>query len=358
MVWLEPLSIGDRKSNGAFLASGQRLGYNPADLGWMELVILLRWRVSMLPTALVYSSHDRCNYIHNDWIVQRALAGNKQLLFLPMSEREVDGDEYRRQRFSWGTFEWYFRYYKEYGLNAFPFYWSRGISRDDVDLLMEYLWSAEVVVLGGGTPHVGRDRFRFLGAKYYNEPGCFGRILHERQARGLLTVGFSAGVDQLCQFMSVGSYYWLPDETGFGLARDVIAISHFEYGREENLSELANRYQHCLVFGLPNDSGLAISDGRLPSGNLWQVIHFIIDNSWDRVRDQWHIKTRQGMKIQHNYADGRHWAFNGGDYLVRIQSPDHSFCEIFTVPVWGPVKNYWTQAETHYQNVEHILSSY
>ena len=42
----------------------------------------------MRPTALIYSSHDRCKYIHKEFIIQRALESwdNKTLLHLPMSQ--------------------------------------------------------------------------------------------------------------------------------------------------------------------------------------------------------------------------------------------------------------------------------
>ena len=60
----------------------------------------------MRGTALVYSSHSRCNHIHNDFIVQRALQGrdNQRILFLPMSEGPQNGNELERQEFSYGTF--------------------------------------------------------------------------------------------------------------------------------------------------------------------------------------------------------------------------------------------------------------
>jgi peptidase E len=310
------------------------------------------------PTVLIYSSHNRCNYIHNDWIVQRALDGNKRILFLPMSEGPVDGDEYARQEFSWGNFAWFFRFYEGFGLNAYPFYWNSGLRREDVDRLMHDLWDAEVVILGGGNPITGITRYRELGARFYGEPGCFGRILHERQERGLLTVGYSAGVDQLCEYMSLCIDYPVEDPRGFGLCRNLVAFSHFEHGREDGLHRAAARFPHCLVFGLPNDSGLACNQGILPSGNHWQVIRMIIDNSWDVPSEQFHIKTRQGTLIQHIYPDGRHWAFHGGEALVRIQSPDGSYNESFIFPHDSPILDYWTQQPTGYANIEQILSTH
>jgi len=312
----------------------------------------------MQPTALVYSSHNRCDYIHNDLMVQRALAGNKQILFLPMSEGVRDGDEYDRQVFSWNNFAWYFKFYKDHGLNAFPFYWNSNLRRENTDLLMQYLWSSEVVIFGGGNPTTGLDRYREIGEYFYNDPDCFNRIIHERQERGLLTIGFSAGVDQLCQYMSSLVHNDMHGSKGFGLCRNIISTSHFESGREGDIANLAKHFKHCLVFGLPNDSGLALNQGFLPSGNIWQVIRMVIDTSWHYPDDQFHIKTRQGVKIQHFYSDGRHWAFSGDDLLVRIQSQDNEFSEVFIIPPGGPIIHYWTQQTTGYSRIEDILADF
>ena len=71
--------------------------------------------VYLKPTAMIYSSHNRCNYLHRDWIVQRALdhPHNKSILYLPfgMESRES-------QDFSWGTFKWYFDRFTPFGLDA------------------------------------------------------------------------------------------------------------------------------------------------------------------------------------------------------------------------------------------------
>ncbi len=309
----------------------------------------------MQPTVLVYSSHNRSNDIHNDWIVQRALNGNKQILFLPMSEGEFRGDEYSRQVYSWGNFAWFFNFYRKYDLNAFPFYWNKNLSREDVDLLMDYLSKSEVVILGGGNPSTGLMRYKILGDWFYNDSDTFCRIIHERQNQGLLTVGFSAGVDQLCQIMSSSIDEPIPDRDGFGLCRNIIATSHFEHGKESTLHLAAEMYGHCLVFGLPNDSGLAINQYVLHSGKICQIIRFIIDNTWTIPTDQWHIKTRMGMKIVHIYPDGRHWAFNGGDIMVRIQSMDNTLSESFIVLPGNRILDYWTQEMTGYQSIEEIL---
>lgn len=309
------------------------------------------------PTALVYSSHDRCNYIHNDWIVQRALSGNKTILFLPMSEAVNPEEPYGRQTWAWGNFRWYFDFYKPYGLNAFPFYWNQDLRREDVDVLMHHLYHAEVVILGGGNPSTGLRHYKDLGEWFYGERGCFGRILHERQDRGMLTVGFSAGVDQLCEVMSSCIGHELPDCEGFGLLRNVLSTSHFEHGQEGHLAYGARCFPHCMLFGLPNDSAIASDQGFTPGGNIWQTLHFITDTSWDVPRDQWHIKTRSGVKIQHAYPDGREWAFNGGDTILRIQSPDCSFNRSWILPAHGgPVIDYWSQEPTFWSNMGDMIA--
>ena len=312
----------------------------------------------MESTALVYSSHSRCNYIHNDWIVQRALRGNKCILFLPMSEGEVDGDEYRRQRFSWDNFAWFFSFYKEYGLNAVPFFWNRNLSRSDVDILMDYLLSFEVVILGGGNPWTGMARYRNLGRQFYNTQDAVMMRLRERQSQGLLTVGYSAGADQLCQYMSSCIHMPPGERNGFGLCRNILAVSHFHHGQEDWLRALASDFGHCFVFGIPNDSGIAVAQGTLPSGNLWQVVTMITDKSWDKPEDFDHIKTRQGMKIQHSFPDGRHWAFEGGDCLVRIQSQDCKFNQSFICPPGGAAIDYWSGQTTDLYDINQIIQSF
>src|SRR5688500_3489185 len=99
----------------------------------------------MLGTSLVYSSHNRGDYLHHEFIVERALRANKSILFRPMSETVQNGSEIERQEFSWGTFRWFFDRYRHRGLDAFPFYWTSNLKRSDVDALWHSLWTAEVV---------------------------------------------------------------------------------------------------------------------------------------------------------------------------------------------------------------------
>ncbi len=98
----------------------------------------------MRGTSFIYSSHDRSNYIHDQFIVQRALRGrdNRRILFLPMSEPPQGGNEIERQEFAWGNFRWFFRHYDAYGLEYLPFYWSSSLRPEDVDMLWHYLCRA------------------------------------------------------------------------------------------------------------------------------------------------------------------------------------------------------------------------
>ncbi len=311
----------------------------------------------MLGTSLVYSSHNRGDYIHDDLIVQRALRGNKKILFLPISETVQNGSEIERQEFSWGTFRWYFDFYRKYGLDAQTFYWNSGMRQSDVDWLWYQIVTSEVVILGGGSPRNGIRRYKNLGHRFDGEWGKFGRLLHERRQRGKLTVGFSAGADQLCDSLFARTWGDEYDGGGFGLVRNTMVTLHHETSRNDDLAHAATKFPHNMVFGLPNDSGLNQDWGVLPSGNIWQVYEFIIDNTWSIPNEQYHIKTRFGAKIEHVYNDGRHWSFDGGDMLVRVESPSGNYREAW-MRVGGDWLHYWTQSPSSFHSAEHILASH
>jgi len=310
----------------------------------------------MEPTVLIYSSHDRCNLIHNDWIVQRALGGNRRILFLPLSASTDDGDSQRHQVYNWERFEWFFNWYRQYGLSAFPFIWHRELRQGDVDQLWDALATAEVVILGGGRPALGMHRFRELGERFGSGPDHVPDLLRGRCAGDLLTVGYSAGVDQLCELMSSASGHGAATP-GFGLARRVVATSHFALGQQSWLDELARAFPDCLVFGLPNDSGLALAEGQTASGRRWQALEVIVDTSWDRPEDSDHVKTRQGVLVQHLDAEGRHWGFRGGDTVVRVfgdsEAPDETY---FVIP-GKPVLDAATRGKTPYGTVDDIVAA-
>jgi hypothetical protein len=313
----------------------------------------------MKGTALVYSSHDRSEYIHDHLIVQRALRGrdNRRILFLPMSETVQNGSELERQEYSYSRFSWYFGFYERFGLEHMPFYWTSSLRKEDVDLLWDYVWSSEVVILGGGHSQTGLRRYKDLGARFASEWGKLGRILHERRQRGLLTVGFSAGADQLCQHLFRRTQGGGGDTEGFGLVRKTMITLHHEPSRNGDLYAAARRFPDSMIFGLPNDSGLNVDWGVLPSGNVWQVYELIIDTSWTEPSDQWHIKTRAGARIEHFDREGRHWAFGGGDLLVRIQSPDNRFDEAWMTS-GGRLLHYGTRTPSRFDSVEEVLASH
>jgi hypothetical protein len=311
----------------------------------------------MKPTALIYSSHNRSELIHRHWIIERALEShhNKTIFFLPMSMRERHQQEYAH-----GTFDWYFRKFEPYGLRHSTFFWSPHLRREDVDMLFTHLYHDQVVILGGGNSELGLERYKQLGERFYGDRDKFRRVLHERQERGLLTVGFSAGADQLAHLLSavIEEPEEVDDADAFALARNVMVTLHHERGRERELQLGARRFPHFMVFGLPNDSGIAVSQGQLPSGNTWQVIDFILDTTWDLPKDAWHIKTRMGQKIEHYYADGRHWSFNHGDRMVRVISPDGHWHDAWVITHGQHILHYATQQPTFFHNVEHILRSH
>lgn len=308
----------------------------------------------MFPTALIYSSHNRCEEIHRWWIVERALQShdNKTILYLPMSMGSQDQQEY-----SWGTFRWYFDFFKKWGLEARNFYWNDHMSQQDVDLLFQWLVESEVVILGGGSSNLGRQRYEALGEMYYGDAGLFQRILHERQDKGMLTVGFSAGADQLSSTMMGALESGSNDIRGFGLVHNVLTTLHHEWGRDESLKYAASRFPQCAAFGLPNDSGLAVDQGFLESGNIWQVIEFVVDSSWDIPNEAFHIKTRQGMNVEHYYADGRHWSFKNGDRMIRVMSQDDRFQDAWVITD-GQIYDYYSQNRSLYPSIEAILASH
>lgn len=313
----------------------------------------------MRGTALVYSSHNRSPFLHDHYIAQRALRGrdNRRVLFLPMSAMTRNGDEIERQDYEWGTFKWFFRQYEQYGLEITPFFWRSSLRGEDVDKLWYLLATSEVVILGGGSSQLGLSRYNGLGERYAGEWGRFGRILHERRQHGLLTVGFSAGADQLCEWLFRKSYDDVSPSKGFGLVRNTMVALHHEPSRNEDLAIAARKMRHHMVFGLPNDSGLCSDWGVLPSGNIWQVIEFVVDQSWDLPSDGWHVKTRWGANIEHVSADGWHWSFRGGDHLVRIQSPDASYNEAWMTS-GGGLLHYWTRQPSRFHSIEHVLSEH
>lgn len=303
------------------------------------------------PTALIYSSHNRCEYLHRHWIVQRALEQpyNKTILYLPFSMQSRESQEY-----SWSTFKWYFDHFHSFGLNAMVFFWSEDLSRHDAEVFFNMVENAEVVILGGGEVSLGFERYDAMGGYFFDDYDRFKNALHQRQHAGKLTVGYSAGAAQLADACAQDDYHRC-----YALIHNVIATLHHDWSRETELREVARRFPGHLAFGLPNDAGIAANQGFLPSGNKWQLLQFIIDQSWDLPEDQVHIKTRQGMGIEHIYQDGRKWTFNGGEVMLRIVSPDYSYQGTWIMmPDQPTVIDYWSQSPSGFVNIEHIMSEH
>ena len=313
----------------------------------------------MKGTSLVYSSHNRCRLIHDHFIVERALRGedNKRIVFLPMSETPQNGNEMERQDFAWGNFRWYLSQFERFGLEYMPFFWRSGFRAEDVEALWYQMATCEVLILGGGHSVTGLHRYKDLGARFSGEPGKFGRLLHERKARGLLTVGFSAGADQLCEYIFRRTHDSYTDTKGFGLVRNTMITLHHDSSRNGDIRNCALNFSNQRVFGLPNDSALNVDWGLLSSGNIWQVYEFVLDRTWDIPNEQFHIRTRHGGLIEHFDPEGRHWGFDAGDHLVRIQSQDGRYDEGWIVSR-GSVLNYWTRQQSRFSSVAEILASH
>jgi hypothetical protein len=258
------------------------------------------------------------------------------------------------QEFSWGTFDWYFDRFRPFGLNAMVFFWSDDLSRHDAEVFFNLVENAEVVILGGGEINLGFERYDAMGGYFFDDYDRFKTYLHQRQHSGKLTVGFSAGAAQLGDVSAHDDYHRC-----YALIHNVTTLLHYEWSREAELRHAASRFPGHLAFGLPNDAGIASNQGHLPSGNKWQVLQFIIDNSWDIPEDYFHIKTRQGMGIDHIYHDGRKWTFNGGDALIRIFSPDYSYQGTWIMgPNYATVIDYWSQSPSRFSNLDHIMAEH
>lgn len=275
-------------------------------------------------TALVYSSHSRSHVLHHDLIVQRALAGraNHRILLLPMSELVQDGNERVRQEREVENFRWYLRQFEPRGLEVVPFFWSSGLKPSDVDILWRFLEDSEVVLLGGGGSAHGLARYKDLGARFAGDPDHMGKLLRRRRERGLFTVGFSAGADQLMEQLFRSTTGTGQDTAAFGVVKEMLVTLHHDPSRNHELQHAARQRPSARVFGLPNDSGLLVTERVRASGDRVQIIDFVVDTSWDAPQDGWHIRTRAGAPIDHLYADGRHWGFRSGDQMIRTWSAD------------------------------------
>lgn len=314
----------------------------------------------MQPTCFIYSSHNCCEYIHRWWIVERALqsADNKTILYLPFSEGGNGGEFGSPQQFGWGKFEWYLNQYKNWGLHSYPFYWNDSMNEQQAHELLHLLSNSEVVILGGGNSSTGLSRYKVVGEHFFGDRDLFRKVLQDRAQRGKLTVGFSAGADQLGSILTSQIFMDLNDSEGFGLAHNIMTTLHHESSRNEELYVGSQKFPHMMIFGLPNDSGLGVSQGVLPSGNIWQVIDFVTDKSWDIPQDEFHIKTRHGQGIEHVYGDGRHWSFQGGEKMARVMAPDSSWQDAYIFLADGSCYSYWTQEHAPFGEPSQVFANF
>ena len=314
----------------------------------------------MKPTAFIYSSHNCCEYIHRWWIVERALQShdNKTVLYLPMSEGGSGGEFGSPQQFGWGKFEWYLNRFREWGLESYPFYYRDDLTHEEAEDFFHKVANSEVVILGGGNSSTGLSRYKAIGEHFFGDRELFNKVLHDRANRGKLTVGFSAGADQLGTILSSQIWTDLNDPVGFDMCHNIMSTLHHDSSRNEELAIGARKFPHCMIFGLPNDAGIGTTQGFLPSGNIWQVIDFVTDESWDIPSDAFHIKTRMGAGIDHFYADGRQWTFHGGDKMARVMGPDSSWQEAFIFLANGGCYHYATQSPAGYSSPEEVFSDY
>ena len=117
----------------------------------------------MQPTTLIYSSHNRCEYIHRTWIIERALQSidNKTIFHIPFSQHSLHEQEY-----DFNNFKWYYDRFTQWGLNYSVFYWTDSLKKEDIDLFFHNLWHSQVVVLGGGMSTLGIARFKRISEIY------------------------------------------------------------------------------------------------------------------------------------------------------------------------------------------------
>lgn len=313
---------------------------------------------SLEPTVLVYSAHGAPWRIHGELLGRRALAhpGDHRLLYLPVSEPPRGGDEMGSQHFSWGRLAPTFHALGAEGLEPAPFFFSSALTRKDAATLFDWVDQVPVVLLGSGITPLGLWRLKLLGSQFWGDEHLFARLLARRQARGLLTAGSSAGAKQLCSVLGTRGESRTFRE-GFHLARDVAVEVHYEGRWARSLRRSAARKKRCFWFGLPNDSALAVSSGRLAPGLEWQLIRFVLDTSWDAPRDHWHVKTRQGMKIDHFYPDGRHWAFNDGDAMLLVKRRGNRHFRHAWMASAGRILDYTSQHELPFPDLGAVLEA-
>ena len=240
----------------------------------------------MLDTAdfLLYSSmYDslrECRVIHGEWIVRRALSAGADatVVYLPMSNDEEHGQSQQQ------TAEAFLRLFEQTApqMRVKVPYWRSGFSGEEIEHMFRDFETCEVLILGGGTSALGLARYREIGVTGFRDAGRFRRTLEARLARGRLTVGFSAGAEQLSSSLTGVLEYEGRVEPGFALVRDLIVAVHFEPRRAGALRRAQELHPGHQVLALPNETALGICQRELEDGRVWQLIEVIVDPSASR----------------------------------------------------------------------------
>lgn len=266
--------------------------------------------VDFLLYSSMYDSLHGCRHIHGDWIVQRALKSEKNptIVYLPMSNDEDHG---MSQRDTSEAFLRLFQRYIPFGLLPSVHYWRPDLGQHEIREIFQDVETCEVLILGGGSSELGLTRYCGLGAAGYGEPGRFRRILEARHAQGKLTVGFSAGAEQLSTSLMGTLEYEDRVVPGLCLIEGIIVAVHYSAGRSDVLRRAQKLYPGCQVFALPNETGLGFCQRTLEDGMVEQLIDVIVDPS-----------VSQSMpNIIHLDADGRTLEHTNGVRIKRVIDP-------------------------------------
>jgi hypothetical protein len=258
----------------------------------------------------MYDSLQGCRHIHGDWIVRRALNAkqNPTVVYLPMSNDEDHGMSQRE------TSEAFFRLFQRgvaLGLRPSVHYWRQDLGRREIRQIFQELETCAVLILGGGSSALGLTRYCGLGRTGFGEPARFKRLLETRHAQGKLTVGFSAGAEQLSTSLMGTLEYEDRLQPGLGLIQEIMVSVHYSPERADVLGRAQKLHPGCQIFALPNETGLGICQRTRADGKVEQWIEVIIDPSVDPSKPY----------ITHVDANGRTWEHSHGVRIKRVIDP-------------------------------------
>ncbi len=261
---------------------------------------------TMLDTAdfLLYSSMydslQKCRIIHGEWIVRRALSARADptVVYLPMSNDEEHGQS---QQQTSEAFLWLFEQAAPQLRVKVP-YWRSGLSGEEIERMFHDFETCEVLILGGGTSALGLARYREIGVAGFGDSGRFRRTLEARLARGRLTVGFSAGAEQLSSSLTGVLEYEGRVEPGFALVQDLIVAVHFEPRRAGVLRRAQKLHPGHQVLALPNETALGIRQRELEDGRVWQLFEVVVDPSASRSTPFVTHLDHQGGVHEHSHG--------------------------------------------------------